>query len=183
MGRPSSTGVFACTWATLAGSTRDDELPSEHRGDRLFCRPSMRPNAFMLVLALAGCGSSSQPPPTHSTAHGDEENADVAKTPHDSPSSSPRSEKKEGDTATASGSSGPNFACRLSAPVSSDDACSKDADCAPSVPCHARACVAVSKAVARTPDTVCSMNIDCSSADVNPCTCYQGRCALVPKSP
>ena len=72
------------------------------------------------------------------------------------------------------------LACRLPAPVSSDDACAKDADCAPAEPCHARACVAASKARPRTPDTVCTMSVDCSSADVNRCACYEGRCALVP---
>ncbi|HRI65613.1 MAG TPA: hypothetical protein PK156_15300 [Polyangium sp.] len=91
----------------------------------------------------------------------------------------------EGKTApnTNGDQPGPNFGCRLSAPVVSDDACSKDADCAPSTPCHARACVAVAKATPRTPDTMCTMNIDCQSADVNPCSCYQGHCALVPKNP
>ncbi len=72
--------------------------------------------------------------------------------------------------------------CALPAPVKSEDTCAKDADCAPSVPCHARACVAASRAVSRTPDTVCTMSIDCQSADVNPCLCYEGRCALVPKA-
>ncbi len=38
MEQPSSTGDFACTSATLAGDTHDDELPSERRDDRLFCR-------------------------------------------------------------------------------------------------------------------------------------------------
>jgi hypothetical protein len=132
----------------------------------------MRSLSFTLVLALASCGASSDPgdtkvPTASGGPNGDSEQKvpttfDDAKTP-------PTSE--------------PSFACRLPAPVSSDDACSKDADCAPSSPCHARACVAVGKATPRTPDTVCTMNIDCQSADVNPCSCYEGRCALVPKSP
>ena len=78
---------------------------------------------------------------------------------------------------------GPNLSCKLPAPVKSEDACSKDADCAPSVPCHARACVAAEKAQPRTPDMVCTTIADCQSADTNRCSCYEGRCALVPPGP
>lgn len=177
MKRPSSTGDFACTSATLAGRTRDDEPPSDARVDRLFSRPSMRQFSFALTLALVGCGASSDP-------------GDV-KDPH--PGDGQGSEKRTPITSDPGGSVGsdpkdptgpePSFGCRLPAPVVSEDACTKDADCAPSTPCHARACVATSKATPRTPDAVCTMNIDCQSADVNPCSCYQGHCALVPKNP
>lgn len=177
MGRPSSTGDFACTRATLAGGNEDDEPPSDEPANRLSCRPSMRRISFTLVLVLAGCGASSEPvdiktPGNSSDAKDTEPSGDAKQSPP-APSAS----------TTPEGPGGPDFNCRLPAPVSSDDACTKDADCAPSVPCHARACVAVGKAEPRKPDTVCTMNIDCSSADVNPCSCYQGRCALVPKSP
>jgi hypothetical protein len=70
--------------------------------------------------------------------------------------------------------------CKLPAPKKSDDACTTDADCAPSVPCHAPACVARAKAVPKTPDTICTMMLDCGSADVNRCGCLEGRCALIP---
>lgn len=179
MKRPSSTGDFACTSATLAGSTRDDELPSERRVDRLSCRPPMRPVSFSLVLVLVGCSASSPHPPNPSSQNGEGANeGDSAKGPTSSSSDQP----KVGNSET-SPPSDINFGCRLPAPVRSDDACTKDADCAPSVPCHAHTCIAASKATPRTPDTVCTMNIDCQSADVNPCSCYDGRCTLVPANP
>lgn len=186
MERPSSTGDFACTSATLAGSTHDDELPSERRVDRLSCRPPMRPILLFLVLALVGCSGSSDP--------GDAKVPITLENPKSDPKDPSGSDAKDDPKVpTSSGDpkenpaqappSGINFGCRLPAPVRSDDACTKDAECAPAVPCHARACVAVGKATPRTPDTVCTMNIDCQSADVNPCSCYEGRCTLVPANP
>jgi hypothetical protein len=70
--------------------------------------------------------------------------------------------------------------CRLPAPVKSDDACTTDADCGPSDPCHAHACVAKAKSKPKTPDTICTMVMDCASADVNRCGCFEGRCSLIP---
>ncbi|APR80352.1 Hypothetical protein A7982_05699 [Minicystis rosea] len=70
--------------------------------------------------------------------------------------------------------------CRLPAPVKSTDACSSDADCGVSDPCHAHACVAKAKSRPKTPDTMCTMVMDCASADVNRCGCLEGRCALIP---
>ncbi len=71
--------------------------------------------------------------------------------------------------------------CKLCAPVVSADACSTDADCAPSTPCHARECVARSKATPRTSGLKCTMNLVCDSADVNQCGCVNKRCTLSPR--
>jgi len=81
---------------------------------------------------------------------------------------------------TSSASVMPLPACRLPAPRKSDDACATDADCGVSEPCHAHACVAKAKSRPRTPDTMCTMIMDCQSADVNRCGCFEGRCALIP---
>ena len=71
-------------------------------------------------------------------------------------------------------------ACHLPAAKKSEDACKTDADCGPSAPCHAMACVAKAKSKPRTPDTMCTMMMSCDSADANRCGCYEGRCALIP---
>lgn len=71
-------------------------------------------------------------------------------------------------------------ACRLPQPLRSEDSCSTDADCGPSSPCHAKACVAAAKAQRPTPDTMCTQSLECDSADVNRCGCLEGRCALIP---
>jgi hypothetical protein len=130
--------------------------------------------ALVFVLVACGGAASEGPGPGAPTNPGtpesdtrDEPGGVVSSPPNEAPKSPP---------------AGP-FACGLPAPVSSEDACTKDADCAPAEPCHARACVAVAKARPRGPDTVCTMSIDCQSADVNPCACYEGRCALTPKGP
>jgi hypothetical protein len=70
--------------------------------------------------------------------------------------------------------------CKLSEPRRSDDACANDSDCGLSTPCHAAACVAKSKSHPKQPSQICAPGIDCESADVNHCTCLEGRCALVP---
>jgi hypothetical protein len=82
--------------------------------------------------------------------------------------------------ATASASAPVFPSCRLPAPVKSDDACTTDADCGPSDPCHAHACVAKAKSRPRAADTVCTQVMDCASTDANRCGCYEGRCALIP---
>jgi len=71
--------------------------------------------------------------------------------------------------------------CSLCEPVFSDDACSSDADCAPSALCHAEACVAKSKAPQRTPGTACTEIMKCGTTDANSCGCVKGRCALAPR--
>lgn len=71
--------------------------------------------------------------------------------------------------------------CGLGEPLKSDDACSADADCGPSDPCHAHACVAAAKAKPRPPDVMCTEMMDCKSTDANDCRCLEGVCALVPR--
>jgi hypothetical protein len=70
--------------------------------------------------------------------------------------------------------------CHLPAVKKSDDACKIDADCAPSDPCHAKACVAKAKAKPRTPEVMCTMMMGCETADANRCGCFEGRCSLIP---
>jgi hypothetical protein len=82
-------------------------------------------------------------------------------------------------TASASGSATVPT-CRLPAPKKSQDACTTDADCGPSQPCHAPECVARARSKPRTPDTVCTMILECGTSDANRCGCFEGRCALIP---
>ncbi|MEP7126626.1 MAG: hypothetical protein ABJE95_37185 [Byssovorax sp.] len=70
--------------------------------------------------------------------------------------------------------------CHLPAPKKSDDACKVDADCAPSDPCHAKACVDKAKARPRKPEIMCTMMMGCETADANRCGCFEGRCSLIP---
>ena len=70
--------------------------------------------------------------------------------------------------------------CQLPAPKPSDDACQTDAECAPSEPCHAPACVAKSKVPPPAHPVMCTREMRCDSADANRCGCYQGHCALIP---
>ena len=74
----------------------------------------------------------------------------------------------------------PARGCRLPAPKLSDDACTTDADCGVSDPCHAEACVAKAKSHPPTAETVCTRIMKCNTADANRCGCHQGRCALIP---
>ena len=71
-------------------------------------------------------------------------------------------------------------ACRLPAAKKSEDACKTDADCGPSDPCHALACVAKAKSKPKKPDTMCTMMMGCETADANRCGCFENRCALIP---
>jgi hypothetical protein len=70
--------------------------------------------------------------------------------------------------------------CRLPAPQKSQDACTTDADCGPSEPCHAKECVARARSKPRTPDTVCTEIFECGTTDANRCGCFEGRCSLIP---
>ncbi|WP_394824386.1 hypothetical protein [Pendulispora albinea] len=126
-----------------------------------------------LVATLVACasGSSSPPPATGETPSPSAGNAP-------SPAASNASPAATGSAAAATPKA---CGCALCEPVVSDDACTTDADCAPSVPCHAPKCVAKAKAVARTPDTMCTMMMACTSADSNACGCLKGKCALYPK--
>ena len=135
-----------------------------------------------LLLAVPATVAVACLPPT---ANGPD--ASVTASPPDAtaaPTSSPTTPVSSEPT-TAPGSDGeqPPFTCALPAPVKSQDACATDADCGPSDPCHARACVARSKS--RPPDksTICTQIMDCKSIDANPCVCFEGVCALVPPPP
>jgi hypothetical protein len=129
--------------------------------------PNLRWSSAALALALVACGGGAPEPAGPSAP------SSSAQLPALPPPSAP----------TGEGATGGVPACRLPAPRPSQDECETDADCGPSDPCHARACVSAARARPRTPDTVCTMNIDCNSADVNRCACYEGRCALVPPNP
>jgi len=74
------------------------------------------------------------------------------------------------------------FACRLPAPVRSDDTCAADAECAASTPCHARACVGRANARPADATTICTRQMACDSVDANRCGCLEGRCSLIPPS-
>lgn len=128
----------------------------------------MRTALLLALVALAAC-STEQPPP-------------VTPGPGPLPVLTPTPAGHAPGLIVTPPGSAPAPACRLPAPVKSDDACSSDADCGPSEPCHAHACVAKAKAKPRTPDTMCTMKLDCASVDVNRCGCFEGRCALIPPS-
>ena len=99
-------------------------------------------------------------------------------------SSSASSDTVSSPAASSDTSANPKMCgCSLCAPLPSSDACGTDADCAPSTPCHATACVAKAKAVPRKPDQVCTMMMGCQTADANACTCWKGACALTPRKP
>lgn len=85
-----------------------------------------------------------------------------------------------GDPAASAAPVGPALGCRLPAPKKSDDACTNDADCGVSEPCHAKACVARAKSHPATPDTMCTRSLECHTADANKCGCFEGKCALIP---
>lgn len=97
------------------------------------------------------------------------------------PPSAVHSEPVASPPAGPPGEPGPTQrACHLPAAKKSDDACKSDADCGPSDPCHARACVARAKSKPKTADTMCTMMLGCETADANRCGCFEGRCALIP---
>jgi hypothetical protein len=83
-------------------------------------------------------------------------------------------------TAPVAAATGFAFSCRLPAAKKSGDSCRGDRDCAPVVPCHARACVAKAKANPGDANTICTRELACDSADANHCRCFEGECALVP---
>jgi hypothetical protein len=68
--------------------------------------------------------------------------------------------------------------CHVCAPVVSNDACTTDADCAPSQPCHAPACVGKANAQPRTPGQMCTQQLICTTVDANACGCVHGKCTL-----
>jgi hypothetical protein len=135
----------------------------------VIARPAL--SAVACALALAGCGATHAPAPTP-TADVPAPSASTA-VPPSAPASAPPLAEPPPDA-------GAPFACKLPAPKLSDDPCRTDADCGPSEPCHAPACVAKAKAHPRGPDTVCTEMLACDTADANRCGCYEGRCALIP---
>lgn len=126
-------------------------------------------------LGLGACVTATTPP-------------QAASEPGPAPAGEPTSSVAHGEPAAppAAGNPGeptPNptqRACHLPAAKKSEDACKTDADCGPSDPCHAMACVAKAKSKPKTPDTMCTMMMSCESADANRCGCFEGRCALIP---
>ena len=147
----------------------------------------LRPAAFALVFGLvlaAACGPGnangpgSIPPvvaPTDPDAGLAPTSVDAAVT--SDPVPAPSAQPDAGLAIT-----GPKLCgCGLCDPLFSDDACTADADCAPSAYCHAEACVAKAKAPARPKNVMCTEIMKCGSADANGCGCVQGKCALFPR--
>jgi hypothetical protein len=128
---------------------------------RKLTAPRLAACCAVLLWALAACSGSPSPAPP-----------------------APAATSSATAVPTASGTAGPAHptGCRLPAPLKSDDACSTDADCGVSEPCHARACVARARSHPPTPDTMCTQMLQCGTADANRCGCLEGRCALIPPS-
>lgn len=153
----------------------------------------MRTTAWILHLFmlpfLGACAGAPPPPPNTadrgSLPPGQQSQPETGPVDPSAQTSPPKQNPADGSLASPTIGPGPApiAACKLPAPRVSEDACTTDADCGPSEPCHAKACVAKAKSKPRTPDIMCTMNIDCESADVNRCGCYEGRCALIPPNP
>lgn len=136
-----------------------------------------------IALAVAACGpppAEPQQPDSHAAAGPPSAAPTASAQPTAPPTASPVASNGP-EPPSSSAPQGPLQECRLPAPLKSSDACKADADCAPSDPCHARACVAKAKANPPTPTTACTRLMDCSSVDANPCLCFEGACALVPR--
>ena len=134
--------------------------------------------ASVSLLAFAACGNAQKveaPLPSPSAK------ADVSALQGDASATHAKDDGNGGRDAGLTRPALPACGCSLCEPVVSNDACTVDADCAPSDPCHAEACVARAKAKPATPQTQCTMDLRCNSVDVNTCGCLQGHCALYPK--
>jgi hypothetical protein len=128
--------------------------------------------AVALVL-FAACGPAQTPGPSTPTVTLPDSGATVAPAAVDA-----------GNAPVWSADAGPRMCgCALCEPKVSEDACKVDADCAAATPCHATECVAKAKAEPRAANTQCTQLFACASVDANPCGCYQGHCALVPRPP
>jgi hypothetical protein len=120
------------------------------------------------ALGLGACINAAPPPP-----------APVVAAPGQPPTPATPAAPEPGNPAENK-PEGPQRACHLPSAKKSEDACKTDADCGPSDPCHANACVAKAKSKPKTPDTMCTMMLGCETADANRCGCFEGRCALIP---
>lgn len=131
-------------------------------------RPGLRFALALPCLAIAACGAA--------PVAVDADHPIGSAAPSAAPASSP-------DAAAPTASSFAKFPgrpCKLPLPKRSDDVCGADADCGPSNPCHAPACVAKTKSRPPTQDTMCTQSLECDTADANRCGCLEGRCALIP---
>lgn len=128
------------------------------------------------ALLAAACG----PPPVSAPPDGSASTAPSEGEPPASPTNVASSPPMTSVTSHASGAPTTLPVCALPAPLKSQDTCKSDADCGVSDPCHAHACVAKAKSHPPDKSTMCTQMMDCSSADANPCACFEGVCALVP---
>jgi hypothetical protein len=140
----------------------------------------MKSTGSILALAawgfgLGACVAATAPPQPLPEA------APASEPPASAPGAAVHSEPVTSPPAGSPGEPSPTQrACRLPAAKKSDDACKSDADCGPSDPCHAKACVAKAKSKPKTADTMCTMMLGCETADANRCGCFEGRCSLIP---
>jgi len=81
----------------------------------------------------------------------------------------------------------PETSASVAAPIFSTDACKKDQDCVPAVPCHANACGSVTRADKGADEAICTMECRGGTVDCgyNHCGCVKGPsgtkvCALLP---
>lgn len=126
-----------------------------------------------VALTFAACGGAPPPPPTTTMTM-----------PAASAGSGPVAHMETVDAASPPAAAPPKgklCGCSLCEPAPSEDACSTDADCAPATACHAEQCVAKAKAMPRKPGEMCTMLMNCASADANACGCVKGKCALSPR--
>lgn len=125
--------------------------------------------ALVWALVLIACSGAAPPPPTEAPGGGS------PPAPGGAVASPPVA-----TSAPATSTGEPALVCKLPTPKKSGDPCKTDADCGPSAPCHAPACVAKAKSPPKRADQVCTMSFGCETADANRCGCYEGSCALIP---
>ena len=138
------------------------------------------------AFAAAACGPPPAPTPPEGGTTTDTTTAADTTTSAPAATEAPTATGKPPATATATASAvstgdAPSLVCKLASPVKSTDACTTDADCGVSDPCHAHACVAKAKSHPPDKSTICTRLMDCNSADANTCGCLNGVCALYPR--
>ena len=133
------------------------------------------------ALALVACGAASSSPqdPAASPDPGAAGPPPVVIAPPP-PGSADPGNPGAGASTPPSPSTPPPRECKLPAPKKSGDPCQTDADCGPSVPCHAPACVSKAKSPPRPLNMMCTQSYGCDTADANRCGCFEGSCALIP---